>query len=90
MTDKLTYKARDRYAVGWTDSRVLLNKETAHIDFGAYRMTELYHTSDELFDIYLFGGERELQTYRARKKEFAACIEAFLQEKKGEHTNGGL
>lgn len=85
----LKYKATERYAMGWTDPRIM-TRPTAHIDFGAYRLADLYNVSDEVFDILHRTSATPHEVARVNKKEFAACIEAFLQEKKGEHTNGGL
>lgn len=86
----MKYKATERYSVGWTDPRVMVGGDTGHINIGAYRLAELYNVSDEVFDILHRTSATPHEIARVNKKEFAACIEAFLQEKKGEHTNGGF
>lgn len=86
MSEYITYKTKGRYALGWADPRVILGGDTGHIDIGAYRLAELYHVSDEAFDIFHRTSATPREIARVNKKEFAACIEAFLQEKKDEHA----
>lgn len=83
----LKYKARDRYAVGWTDARVFMEKKA--IRFGDYTLIT-FGQSEVVFDISFNPPEGNPYYARMKQVEFVPYIEAFLQEKKGEHTNGGL
>lgn len=84
----MKYKATERYSVGWTDPRVFRQLDVA-VDFGVYRLI-IFGQSPDMFDISFIPPEGDPAYARVKQSEFAAYIEAFLQEKKGEHTNGGL
>ena len=77
----LKYKARDRYAVGWTDPRVFMKKRL--IAFGDYALIT-FGESEVVFDISFNPLEGDPSYARVKQAEFVAYIEAFLQEK----TNG--
>lgn len=84
----MKYKATERYSVGWTDPRVFRELNVV-VTFGDYRFISLGQLPQR-FDISFTPQDGDPHYARARPEEFVPYIEAFLQEKKGEHTNGGL
>jgi hypothetical protein len=82
--ETITYKARDRYSLGWSDPRMMGSR--VQIKIGGYTIADLIGVSSgsphpsKVEIMYRSTTDPTLSMY-ADKTEFAAYIEAFLKEK---------
>jgi hypothetical protein len=89
--ETITYKATDRYSLGWSDPRAI--KDRVQIKIGDYTIADLIGVSGRTHPskveiMYRSTTDPTLSMY-ADKTEFAAYIEAFLKEQH-ERNNSGL